>query len=79
MNERIRELALQTDIECEHLGQSDIGEDWLAKFAELIVQECVKVLITGEGNDNTADAIWDLESLGVDMNQILNNIFGFEE
>ena len=41
MNERIRELAMQTDRECEHLGQSDIGEDWVAKFAELIVQECI--------------------------------------
>ena len=46
----------------------------LEKFAELIVQECVKILITGKGNDNTSDAIWDLESLGVDIDQILNNI-----
>ena len=42
MNERIRELAMQTDRECEHLGQSDIGEDWVEKFAELIVQECIE-------------------------------------
>ena len=41
MNKRIRELAMQTDRECEHLGQSDIGEDWVEKFAELIVQECI--------------------------------------
>ena len=43
MNERIQELAMQTDRECEHLGQSDIGEDWVAKFAELIVKECVLI------------------------------------
>ena len=43
MNERIRELAMQTDRECEHLGQSDIGEDWVEKFAQLIVQECIEV------------------------------------
>ena len=41
MNERIRELAMQTDRECEHLGQSDIGEDWVEKFAELIVRESI--------------------------------------
>ena len=41
MNKRIRELAMQTDRECEHLGQSDIGEDWVEKFAQLIVQECI--------------------------------------
>ena len=44
MNERIRELAMQTDRECEHLGQSDIGEDWVAKFAELIVRECANFI-----------------------------------
>ena len=47
MNERIRELAMQTDRECEHLGQSDIGEDWVAKFAELIVKECI-AMSTGQ-------------------------------
>ena len=44
MNERIRELAMQTDRECEHLGQSDIGEDWVAKFAELIVKDCIDIV-----------------------------------
>ena len=44
MNERIRELAMQTDRECEHLGQSDIGEDWVEKFAQLIVQECANFI-----------------------------------
>ena len=44
MNERIRELAMQTDRECEHLGQSDIGEDWVAKFAQLIVRECIHIV-----------------------------------
>lgn len=40
MNERIKEIALNTNDACEHLGCSDIGEEWIEKFAELIVQEC---------------------------------------
>jgi hypothetical protein len=41
MNKRLQKLAESTDRACEHLGRSDIGEEWLEKFAELIVQECV--------------------------------------
>ena len=55
MNERIRELAMQTDRECEHLGQSDIGEDWVEKFAELIVQECVQTLRNRYMGDNNRE------------------------
>jgi hypothetical protein len=40
MNERIKEIALNTNDACEHLGCSDIGEEWIEKFAELIVREC---------------------------------------
>ena len=68
MNERIRELAEQ----CYH-RYSEHHID-LEKFAELIVQECVKILVTSEGNENTSDAVWDLEELGVDVSKILSTI-----
>ena len=68
MNERIRELAEQ----CYH-RYSEHHID-LEKFAELIIQECVKILVTSEGNENTSDAVWDLEELGVDVSKILNTI-----
>lgn len=70
MNERIRELIEQATTE-EHDGFRYFDK---AKFAELIVQECVKILVTSEGNENTSDAVWDLEELGVDVSKILNTI-----
>ncbi len=74
MNERIQQLAEQAT----SLYQTMDGE-WeedfdKEKFAELIVRECVKILVTSEGNENTSDAVWDLEELGVDVSKILNTI-----
>ena len=51
MNERIRELAEQADIDCELLTRWlrpnayiwTATDDELAKFAELIVNECVDI------------------------------------
>lgn len=43
MNRQIRKLAENTDRDCEHLGCSDIGEEWLEKFAESIVRECMRL------------------------------------
>jgi len=92
MNERINELAIQCGgiwrggyVDAPN-GDSvytdkkfvDGSELNVTQFAELIVQECVKILVTGEGNDNTSDAIWDLESLGVDIDQILKNILEYQ-
>jgi hypothetical protein len=81
MNERIRELADQAGI---HFGRSAtldgnniarfVTTSDMEKFAELIVRECLKLLVTGEGNENTSDAIWDLEELGVDVSKLLDDI-----
>ena len=72
MNERIRELAKQAgikitpmivdDIEYEYEDVEMDGSEDLAKFAELIVQECVQTLIdkTPEWYTNeSAEEDWD--------------------
>lgn len=77
MNERIKELIIEARIgrvvkpvvnkSAEVYPYTEISGA-LEKFAELIVAECVKVLVTGEGNEQTSDAIWDLEEVfGVDI------------
>ena len=70
MNERIKELEVQC------WEERPYGPPWFdsKKFAELIVKECLKLLVTGEGNENTSDAIWDLEELGVDVSKLLDDI-----
>ena len=42
MNERIRELAVQAGDDWDHTLESD--KEFLKKFAELIVRECVNTL-----------------------------------
>jgi hypothetical protein len=79
MNERIQQLAEQADISFDIHGDVD-PQNWvdtreLEKFAELIIQECLKLLVTGEGNENTSDAIWDLEELGVSVGKLLDQIW----
>jgi len=79
MNERIKALAEQAGIqmfEDKSFGWSVIaGTDHnVQRFVELIVRECLKLLVTGEGNENTSDAIWDLEELGVDVSKLLDDI-----
>jgi hypothetical protein len=68
MNERIQELALQAS------ENYDYHPEFAKKFAELIVKECLKLLVTDEGNEKTSDAIWDLEELGVDVSKLLDDI-----
>ena len=44
MNERIKELAMQTDIWCDQnvaQGSPMYNNQWEQKFAELIVKECM--------------------------------------
>jgi len=44
MNERIKELAMQTDIWCDQnvaQGSPMYNNQWEHKFAELIIQECI--------------------------------------
>lgn len=80
MNERIKELAKQATKEvwgndpfngAPTFEGHELDEE---KFAELIVRECVRILIVGEGNDKTVDAIWDLEQLGIDVSEALDSI-----
>ena len=44
MNERIKELATETDIWCDQNfhNSPEYNIQWEQKFAELIVQECAK-------------------------------------
>ena len=83
MNERIKELAEQAGmvkILDEHAHEYGSGMfdntpyPELEKFAELVVGECIRILIIGEGNDKTVDAIWDLEQLGIDVSETLDSI-----
>lgn len=44
MNNRFKELALEATVWCEHYAKgTPTAWEWEQKFAELIVQECVKV------------------------------------
>jgi hypothetical protein len=74
MNQRIQKLIDQATRTAMWIGDPDAGELDAEKFAELIVRECLKLLVTGEGNENTSDAIWDLEELGVDVSKLLDDI-----
>ena len=50
MNERIKELAIQTDIWCDQnlaQGSPMYNNQWEQKFAELIVFECSKIIVNG--------------------------------
>lgn len=69
MNTKIAELVKQAKVPAA-LSNSVAIE----KYTELLITECIKILITGEGNDNTSDAIWDLEVLGVDVGKVVNKI-----
>lgn len=50
MNNRIRELVNQADIEVAHMEcnrsrtQFEIKQQWVEKFAELIVRECADIV-----------------------------------
>ena len=47
MNERIKQLAMQTDIWCDQIiaqGSPMYNNQWEQKFAELIVAECAAII-----------------------------------
>ena len=46
MNERIRKLALETDVWCDQnwAGHEFYNIKWEEKFAELIVRECARIV-----------------------------------
>lgn len=59
MNERIKELAEQNS---ENLSNVVRNDEWLQKFAELIVRECADIVNSleqyeGRGNCSTAEYI----------------------
>ena len=54
MNERIRELALEAGLEMCSCG-CDMPTRQSAKFAELIVRECMKVVIDGQYSDTECE------------------------
>lgn len=53
MNNRIKELAQQTDVWCDqnHHGDKFYDIRWEEKFAELIVKECARVAINADLED----------------------------
>lgn len=77
MNNRISELAEQAS-RPKNISPGSMWPSYDKKFAEkfakLIVQECIKILVTGAGNEKTVDAIWDLEELGIDVSNVLDTI-----
>jgi hypothetical protein len=74
MNDRIKELVKQAGLDDDMFPIDEWDNPELEKFAELIIQECVKILVTSEGNENTSDAIWKLGQLGVNISNILDDI-----
>lgn len=74
MNERIKEIALNTNDACEHLGCSDIGEEWIEKFAELIVWECAH-LVGGYTKENEFGPATDVK----EAYEEITKHFGVEE
>jgi hypothetical protein len=46
MNERIRKLALETDVWCDQnwAGHEFYNIRWEEKFAEMLIQECLSIL-----------------------------------
>ncbi len=49
MNERIRKLAVETDVWCDQnwAGHEFYNIRWEEKFAELIVRECIDIVGVG--------------------------------
>ena len=67
MNKRIKELAEQTgeSIPEFHFGDWNIPNEFIQKFAELIVREC-------------CDVLYDNELGGYQVNYVLKEHFGVE-
>lgn len=74
MNERIKELARQTDIWCDqnHLTDEFYVLRWEEKFAELIVQECMLAVSKTPVSDNEV-------SIMVRCHEQIEKHFGVEE
>ena len=84
MNERIKELGRQamSDVMNGHDPYCDadkmyIPEEFMEKFAELIIKECIGIMVVGVGNNKTLNAIWDVQRRGRDVNEALDSIGGY--
>jgi hypothetical protein len=76
MNERIKELAKQAGVEMCRCG-CDMPTRQIAKFAELIVQECLEVVEKQIGGGNGDGVEWD-RAVDFTYNDI-KSYFGVEE
>ena len=56
MNERIKELAIQTDEYFKKQGRSFFRYQWDEKFAQLIVQKCANVCQNDDDSARILDA-----------------------
>ena len=75
MNERIRELAEQANLEIDP-AHPDHNQKVLEKFAELIVRECMACSIwVGKNNTNTVEPMHTAQAI----NQRIKNQFGVAE
>ena len=81
MNERIKELAEQAKIDYELLPEIAREPVWIAlddeleKFAELIVQECVKVVDAMADPEDSERYFWAIQNASMKIKQH----FGVEE
>lgn len=77
MNQQIKTLAQRSGLaRAEYSpGFPDIKyPEGTEKFAELLIATCIEIMLTGPGNEDTSDAIWDLGVLGVDVAAIVDQI-----
>ena len=64
MNDRIQELAIQTDIWCDQnvaQGSPMYNNQWEHKFAELIVRECIAQMaihMDKFGDEQSNNPVW---------------------
>jgi hypothetical protein len=66
MNERIKELAIEAGfqyIKDEGIGWAGNHNASLPKFAELIVQDCLKIVNRHEYSYHEADPLWETAQL----------------
>jgi hypothetical protein len=74
MNERLNQLAEQAEPRC-YERNIDWMEDYLEKFAELIIRECARVIDRGDGAmSSMAETSW----CNICRDDILKH-FGVEE
>ena len=90
MNERIRELLAEVGLFCYDdgtvslLGETQVGQPEIEKFAELIVKECVSIVEAQKeslcDNENDwSDRDYGYEQAVIDSVDMIQKHFGVEE